>query len=74
MAKNLILFRGNLERTIARNIDEWRRIFVEKYGDMNVVSLAWETATEDTLRNELLSPPFLADKRLVILSGPEKAE
>ncbi len=74
MAKNLILFRGNLERTIARNIDEWRRIFVEKYGEMNVVSLNWESTNDDQLKSELLSSPFLAEKRLVILSGPEKIE
>lgn len=74
MAKNLILFRGNLERTITRNIDEWKRIFMEKYGDMNIVALSWDTATEASLRNELLSPPFLAEKRLVVLTGPDKSE
>lgn len=74
MAKNLILFRGNLERTIARNIDEWKRIFIEKYGDMNIVSLSWGAATEASLRSELLSPPFLAEKRLIVLTGPDKTE
>lgn len=70
MDSRLILFSGNLGRTIRDRVSDWRRVFVEKYGEAQCIVLPLESTDPKMLESELSAPPFFAEKRLIILSGP----
>lgn len=68
---NVIFLYGNDEFAIARRIKEYASDFTDPTtADMNTARLEARSMTEDELNNAVNAMPFLAPKRLVILSGP----
>ena len=68
---NIFLLYGNDEFAIARKIKDFESDFTDPTtADMNTARLEARTMNEDDLNNAVNAMPFLAPKRLVILSNP----
>lgn len=68
---NIFLLYGNDEFAIARKIKDFESDFTDPTtADMNTARLDARTVNEDDLNNAVNAMPFLAPKRLVILSNP----
>jgi DNA polymerase-3 subunit delta len=68
---NIFLLYGNDEFAIARKIKDFESDFTDSTtADMNTARLDARTVNEDDLNNAVNAMPFLAPKRLVILSNP----
>jgi len=68
---NVIFLHGNDEFAIARKIKDYESEFSDpSTADMNTARLEARTMSEDELNNAVNAMPFLAPKRLVILSNP----
>jgi DNA polymerase-3 subunit delta len=68
---NVIILYGNDEFAIARKLKEFESGFPDPTtAGMNTARLDARSMSEDELNNAVNAMPFLAPKRLVILSGP----
>jgi DNA polymerase III subunit delta len=68
---NIFLFYGNDEFAITRKIRDFESDFADPTtAGMNTARLEARTMAEDELNNAVNAMPFLAPKRLVILSNP----
>jgi DNA polymerase III delta subunit len=74
---NIVFFTGNNTVFLKRELDRWIESFRTKYGEHNISRIRGNVTN---IEQELLSPPFFGEKRLVILedvpsaSYPEKSE
>ena len=70
---NIILLYGNDEYAISRRLREFESTFPDaSSADMNVTRLDARTMSANDLQNAVMSMPFLADHRLVLLANPSK--
>jgi DNA polymerase III delta subunit len=65
---NIIAFTGNLPRTLYRSVLQWKKLFQEKYGEFGISHISLGNFSADELKAEIESPPFLIEKKLVIIS------
>ncbi|MDD4151506.1 MAG: hypothetical protein PHR68_02745 [Candidatus Gracilibacteria bacterium] len=64
----IYLFTGNSSYLIERKVKAWKKAFLEKFGDFNVLHLRdLSVISQNFLQENLLSGPFLGDKKLIIL-------
>lgn len=69
--RNVIFLFGNDEYAIARRIKEYEKDFPNpSAAGMNTAWLDGRSSTDEELNNAVNVQPFLADRRLVILSNP----
>ncbi len=66
-ATNLFLFYGEDSFSALEKLIDWKRKFVQKYGDLNLEVLEGGDLTAAELKNQIISVPFLSDKRLVVV-------
>lgn len=73
--KNLFLFTGEETYLLNEEISRWKKGFIEKHGDINLISLdAVETPIHEIMA-AVNAIPFLGDKRLIFIHGlPEKSK
>lgn len=70
---NIFLLYGNDEFAITRKLKEFESDFTDSTtADMNTARLEARTMTENDLNNAVNAMPFLAPKRLVILTNPSE--
>lgn len=67
--KNLVLFTGDSPHKLREELSKWTDLFVSKYGSGNDVRVDPERFPSEMVSTELLSPPFFAEKRLVVFEG-----
>lgn len=63
--------------SLRQELTRWKKGFLQKHGDLNLTELDGAKLKVNELESELLSPPFLGEKRLVIvkhLLSSQKAE
>jgi hypothetical protein len=61
-------FQGNLPSTIRRVLWTWIQKFRTLYGEHNIVRLSLSEQGTQVIQ-ELVTPPFLAEKRLILIDG-----
>lgn len=66
--KNLYLFYGEDAFSVLEKSTLWKKKFIEKYGDLNVISLLGEEMSASDLQTALESYPFLSEKKLILVS------
>jgi DNA polymerase-3 subunit delta len=70
---NVILLYGNDEYAMARRLKEFESMFADaSNADMNTARLDARTMSANDLHNAVMSLPFLADHRLVLLANPSR--
>lgn len=67
--KNVILFTGEASEPLRKHLSAWTGAFVAKHGETNAAKIRVADATGAQIVSELLSVPFFAEKRLVVLDG-----
>src|SRR5262245_13949355 len=68
---NIFFLHGNDEFAITRKLKEFESDFSDATtADMNTARLEARTMTENDLNNAVNAMPFLAHKRLILLSNP----
>jgi DNA polymerase-3 subunit delta len=67
--KNVYLFFGDDTYSANQKVRFWREEFEKKYeGDMNIATLEGKTLVSSQFESDIQSAPFLADKRMVIVT------
>ncbi len=66
--KNLYLFCGEDAFSVLEKSSLWKKKFIEKYGDLNVITLLGEDMSAADLQTALESYPFLSEKKLILVS------
>lgn len=64
----IYLFTWNSSYLIEKKVKSWKKAFLDKFGDFNMLhirDLSW--ISQDFLRENLLSSPFLWDKKVIII-------
>lgn len=66
--KNLYLFFGEDAFSVLEKSTLWKKKFIEKYGDLNVITLLGEEMSAADLQTALESYPFLSEKKLILVT------
>lgn len=66
---NLFFMYGDDSLSLLQEVERWKSTFIEKQTEVNLEMLQGETVSLSDLSSSLLSTPFLADKRLIILKN-----
>lgn len=69
MRQNIILFYGENRVFLNKELDKLVSRFVEKHGDFNLVRITKEDLPNFSIKQELLTLPFLATHKMVILDN-----
>lgn len=70
MAKSTHIFHftGNLHLRLEAALSAWQKAFRDKHGDLNLSRCSLVDIPPDQLSGELSTPPFLAEKRLTLVT------
>jgi DNA polymerase-3 subunit delta len=71
---NLFFFTGENEYALSKEVTRWRRAFVSKCGEENLLILKGREANLSTLLDAVGTMPFIAEKRLVLIEGVPKLD
>ncbi|MDD5213087.1 MAG: hypothetical protein PHG82_01560 [Candidatus Gracilibacteria bacterium] len=64
----IYLFTGNSSYLIEKKVQSWKKAFIDKFGDFNLLHIRdLSQISQDFLRENLLSSPFLGDKKVIII-------
>lgn len=64
----IYLFTWNSSYLIEKKVQSWKKAFIDKYSDFNILHIRdLSGISQDFLAENLLSSPFLGDKKLIIL-------
>ncbi len=75
MKNNLFLFIGEETYLLHAQINEWKKAFIEKHGDINLDILDADEKPLNEIMAAAIAAPFLADKRLIFIHNlPDKAK
>lgn len=64
---NIIFFTWENKVFLKKELDRWIEHFVEKYSENNISKINKEQLKDVNIEQELTSPPFFSEKKLVIL-------
>jgi DNA polymerase-3 subunit delta len=68
MQTNIYLFYGDNQLTLQKEVQLWKKSFQEKYPDSgNLAEYRQPEKNINEIKNEILTAPFLADKKLVLV-------
>ncbi len=65
--ENLTFMYGEDSFSLQKEVDRWKKGFIEKHGDLNLLEIANGEIEVAELRSNISSLPFLGEKRLIIL-------
>lgn len=65
--ENLTFMYGEDSFSLQKEVERWKKGFIEKHGDLNLLEIANGEIELAELRSSITSLPFLGEKRLVIL-------
>lgn len=66
---NLFLFTGTETFLMQEQLNSWKNAFLEKYGDLNLITLDAANSKSEEMIPQLVATPFLADKRLIFVEN-----
>lgn len=66
---SMFLFMGDNQYALTRELRRWKDVFAEKHGQENLTEVHAKDLTFSHLLDLVTMPPFIAEKRLVVVHG-----
>ena len=74
MKKQLFFFTGENEYELCKEVSHWKKSFISRHGEENLMVLEGSEADLSTLLDAVGTMPFIAEKRLILIEGVPRIE